>query len=137
MSHHGDHGHGNHGGQGNGNPGYETTDAKAKPIVIFTVVMAVFTVGCFITGFGIYRVFEMGRKAMDPAPHPMAVKADIPAGALRLQVTEAKDLTKFRAEQEEKVNSYGWVDRQAGTVRIPLDKAIDRVLSEGGLESRE
>jgi hypothetical protein len=130
MSHHGDHGHGNH-------PGYETTDAKAMPIVIFAVVMIVFTVGCFVAGFGIYRVFEMGRVALDPAPHPMAVKAGIPDGAPRLQINEAKDLAQFRAEQEEKVNTYAWVDRQAGTVRIPLDKAIDRVLAEGGLESRE
>jgi hypothetical protein len=137
MSHHGDHGHGTPGGRVNGNPGYETTDAKAMPIVIFTVIMAVFTVGCFITGFGIYRVFEMGRKAIDPAPHPMAVKSDLPAGVPRLQITEAKDLAKFRAEQDKAAAEYSWVDRQAATVRIPVDKAIDRVLAKGGLESRE
>lgn len=118
-------------------PGYEPTDAKAMPIVIFTVIMAAFTVGCFAAGFGIYRVFEMGRRAIDPPSHPMAVQPSVPDGLPRLQVVEAKDLAKFRAEQDRKVNEYAWVDRQAGVARIPVDKAIDRILTKDRLESRE
>lgn len=135
MSHHG--GHDEPKASGNGGPGYEPTDAKAKPVVIFTVIMIAFTVGCFVAGFGIYRVFEFGRTALDRAPHPMAVKASIPDGVPRLQVFEAKDLAAFKAEQEREVNGYAWVDRQNGTARIPVDRAIDRVLAGGGLESRE
>lgn len=138
MSHHGGHGHDDRSKPAvNAELGYEPTDAKAKPIIIFTVIMAVFTVGCFVAGFGIYRMFEMGRRALDPAPHPMAVSASIPEGLPRLQVLEAKDLAKFRAEEKIRTERYTWADQQAGTVRIPLDKAIDRVLAGGGLESRE
>ena len=33
------------------------------------------------------------------------------------------DLKKFREEQETAGNSYGWVDKQAGVVRIPIEEA--------------
>jgi len=36
----------------------------------------------------------------------------------------------YRAEKDRRLHSYGWVDRQAGIVHIPLQRAIE-ILSRG------
>lgn len=40
------------------------------------------------------------------------------------------DLQQLRARQLEQLGSYGWVDQAAGTVRIPIERAMDLVASE-------
>ena len=50
----------------------------------------------------------------------------------RLQVSAPKDLKQYKGAQEEILNSYGWVDQNAGVVRIPIERAID-ILSHTGL----
>lgn len=37
-----------------------------------------------------------------------------------------------RAEKDEWLRSYGWVDKGAGVVHIPIDEAIHRLVAEGG-----
>jgi hypothetical protein len=34
-------------------------------------------------------------------------------------------------EQEAILNSYGWVDKEAGVVRIPIERAIELTLERG------
>jgi hypothetical protein len=46
-------------------------------------------------------------------------------------VNPRQDLLKFRAEQQQALNSYAWEDRDAGTVRIPIDRAMDLLLKKG------
>lgn len=39
-------------------------------------------------------------------------------------------LARLRAEQQGELHSYGWVDEKAGVVRVPIDRAMDLVVSE-------
>ncbi len=41
------------------------------------------------------------------------------------------DIQKFRMEEDERVNTPAWRDKQKGIVRIPVDRAIDIVLEKG------
>jgi len=41
------------------------------------------------------------------------------------------EMTALRAGQEAELNSYGWVDRSNGIVRIPIDRAMDLILQRG------
>lgn len=49
----------------------------------------------------------------------------------RLQVSPAEDLKLFRAHEEEELNSYGWINKTAGVVRVPIDQAMDLMLQQG------
>lgn len=40
------------------------------------------------------------------------------------------DLKMVRAQQLELLNSYGWVDREKGLVRIPIDRAMELVVAD-------
>jgi len=41
-----------------------------------------------------------------------------------------EELRQLDADQLEQLNSYGWVDQQAGTVHIPIDRAMELVAQE-------
>jgi hypothetical protein len=57
-------------------------------------------------------------------PHPIAPEP-------RLQTNDQADLEKFRAAEEEKLNSYGWVNKEAGIIRIPIERAMDLIALRG------
>jgi hypothetical protein len=37
---------------------------------------------------------------------------------------------QYRREALQRLNSYGWVDPQRGLIHVPIDKAIDQLLSQ-------
>ena len=48
-----------------------------------------------------------------------------------LQTAPQQDLAAFRAEEDRQLKTLGWVDRNAGIVRIPIDDAMWAVVSNG------
>ena len=108
--------------------GHEETDVNPWQIGKFAIAL---TVVCFISAallFGLFRYFlsAEGGKAVETIKLPAQP---------RLEVTPAKELKDFRAAEDQKLNSYGWVDQPKGVVRIPIDRAID-MLAQKGLPSR-
>ncbi len=59
-----------------------------------------------------------GRQAAAAPPPPMAPDRAAP-------------LRAFRAAQHEAVEGYGWVDREAGLVRVPVERAMGLVVQRG------
>jgi hypothetical protein len=41
-------------------------------------------------------------------------------------------LAESRARDQATLNSYGWVDREKGVVRLPIDRAIEKLIEESG-----
>ncbi|MBM4244185.1 MAG: hypothetical protein FJ148_10265 [Deltaproteobacteria bacterium] len=52
--------------------------------------------------------------------------------APRLQVDPALDIYEHRNAERQVLTTYGWVDRRAGVVRIPIERAMD-LLAERGI----
>jgi len=42
-----------------------------------------------------------------------------------------RELLEMRAAEDAALHSYGWVDRRAGIVRIPIDRAMELVAKRG------
>jgi hypothetical protein len=53
----------------------------------------------------------------------------------RLEAQSGQSLGPYRAAATARLNSYGWVDRQAGIVSIPIERAMD-VTAQQGLPAR-
>jgi hypothetical protein len=51
-------------------------------------------------------------------------------------VQPSEDLDQVRQAQEQILNSYGWEDKASGTVRVPIDRAMD-MLIERKLPARQ
>lgn len=51
--------------------------------------------------------------------------------APQLEIDERTQLNSVRAHEEDVLSTYGWVDQKAGTVRIPIDRAMDLIAQRG------
>jgi hypothetical protein len=49
----------------------------------------------------------------------------------RLQTDPHGDLLKLREAEDRILNTYGWVDRNAGVVRIPIEQAMKLTVARG------
>jgi hypothetical protein len=73
---------------------------------------------------------QQGEIANAP-PSPLAfVKGATPAP--HLQYNPTQDLSALRAREQKQLSGYGWVDRSAGIVHIPIDRAM-RLIAEKGI----
>ena len=45
-----------------------------------------------------------------------------------------RQLQTLRAQEDHTLSTYAWVDKNAGVVRVPIDRAID-MLAQKGLQS--
>jgi hypothetical protein len=59
-------------------------------------------------------------------PHPFEGNAPL------LQPAPQPDRAAYFEEKRRVIDSYGWVDRQAGIARIPLDEAMKLMAARGG-----
>ncbi|MFP2956826.1 hypothetical protein ACLEPN_03075 [Myxococcus sp. 1LA] len=39
---------------------------------------------------------------------------------------------RLRGEQQSRLDGYGWVDRDAGVIHLPAERAVEQVLAEEG-----
>lgn len=49
----------------------------------------------------------------------------------RLQTAPASDLAAYLSRERKLLNSYGWVDREHGIARIPIEEAMRRLAQQG------
>src|SRR5262249_13345004 len=54
----------------------------------------------------------------------------------RLQTDARGDLESLRASEQKQLESYGWIDRDAGPVHIPIDRAMSLLAQRRGSASR-
>jgi len=104
---------------------HEMTDARARPILAFTAgVVAALVFSLIVT----WWLFRLMASATAPAGGVAAALAVPPEP--RLQVMPSQDLDSARAAEAARLSSYGWVDRRAGIVHIPIDRAIELIAAE-------
>ncbi len=48
-----------------------------------------------------------------------------------MRTDERNQLNKEAVREEGLLYSYGWVDEKAGTVRIPIERAMDLIVQRG------
>ena len=108
---------------------HETRDANIRNLIIFAVGLALMVIAGLVVSRGIFHYFTSSQ-GLGPPASPFENVRMLPSGP-RLQVAAPQDLAHYQRAQDEILNSYGWVDRQAGTVRIPIGRAVDILLQKG------
>jgi hypothetical protein len=78
------------------------------------------------------RVLKSRSVARDPLPLPVAeANQPRPRPRAALQADPTADMARFAKDEEAALTSWAWVDRSAGVVRIPVDRAIEIVAERG------
>jgi hypothetical protein len=151
MSAHNEHSHTSpHGSHGNDHEQVESSVLQPKPILMFLMILFIATAFVFVVVGGL----EYGFRKLDetnsgqPAtqvttdarklpPQPLLQGApgagstattDVPTLLPLDEMAEVKKKLNYEAE------NYGWVDKQAGVARIPIERA-KQIIAEKGLPS--
>jgi hypothetical protein len=110
--------------------GHEARDASVRAILWtgagLVGIAALIQVVLYFQMQGLWRLRQ---HALPPAsPVASALPSEPPAP--RLETAPALDLRALRAAEDARLDGYGWVDRRAGIVHIPIERAIDLLASE-------
>ncbi|MGE0864535.1 MAG: hypothetical protein AB7P34_11600, partial [Vicinamibacterales bacterium] len=83
--------------------------------------------------YGTFWFFENRTQAADAAAqkYPLAVGQQRNPPAPNLQMQPFKDVYMLRQGEADKLGSYGWVDKDGGIARIPIDRAMEMLLQRG------
>ena len=108
-------------------PRHETRDFKPVWVGAFVVVLVYVIVVLYMFAFTVFSKFRHEDSGTPQATESNPSLFPQP----RLQIDPQSDLSRMEARDREVLNGYGWVDRNAGAVRIPIDRAMDIVAERG------
>lgn len=137
--------------------GYEERDASAIGIFAVIVLLAIGGLTIHIILVGVINTLKEHKMTTDGwrpvrpglsgerysgAGLPGSTNGEAPAAAGQpeypvLQVSPSGDLKDFRAREEQELNSYGWVNKTTGVVRLPVERAMEIVLRQGLPQRKE
>jgi len=111
---------------------HEPTDVEPRSILRLSLAVGVVLVLTVIALLPLFSFFDRREARQDAPPGPLAPAdkgREFPAP--RLQVQPFADIRQLRAREQELIESYGWVDQQAGIVRIPIEEAMKLTVERG------
>ncbi len=109
--------------------GYETRDARPRSLLNSAAVLFLALVVVWIGMKWIFDYFGRAQQLGPPAT-PFEQGRTLPP-LPRLQAHPVADLAHLRQQQDDALHSYGWVDRNLGTVHLPIERAMDLLLERG------
>ena len=111
---------------------HEESDVNIRAIFGFGAGLIAVAVIVHVAILLLFNFLDGRAKQQAAAAYPLATQQGerLPPEP-RLQTEPREDLAALRAREEETLRSYGWVDRNAGVVRIPIDRAMELTLQRG------
>jgi hypothetical protein len=133
-----------------GNGGYERQDIGVAGVLYFLLGLTVAGFLAYFVVDGLYHYLDKRSEAEQAPVNPLVTNA--PADTRRipekyhgdyekflkenfpapqLEIDERNQLDKIRKEEERTLASYDYIDKNAGTVRIPIERAMDLIAQRG------
>ena len=109
-------------------------ERKDVDVVSLSIIVVGVLLGCALVFIAIF-VLMHGLKTREPVKTAGAAIIPTPQTqefpAPRLEVKPGANLAELRAAEDVDLRTYGWIDRNAGTVRIPIDRAMELIAQRG------
>jgi hypothetical protein len=115
---------------------YEKRDIN--PAVVFKITLGLLLVTALVAAALVGYIGWQQERATAADPADTAVKRFESGRAFpapQLQETPTLDIQALHAHENQILGSYGWVDRDKGLVRVPIEEAM-RLTLERGLPAR-
>jgi len=120
---------------------YEPRDLGGRGIIVFLIILVVSSAVLCAVVWGFYR-YHIGHLAEELPATGIQIVRDMPQQPPptrfpkpTLQPDDVADMYNMRANEDQILNSYGWVDQNAGVAHIPVDDAM-KALAKQGLPTR-
>jgi hypothetical protein len=139
----------------NGHGNYERRDIGIAGVLYFLLALAVAGVFVHFVVSGLYAYLDKHTEANQAPMSPLITNAPTDTRHLppeyktdsegtdyekyleknfpapQLETDERTELNKVRLREENALSSYDYIDKNAGTVRIPIDRAMDLIAQRG------
>lgn len=123
-------------------PEFESEDWSPKAVYGFLAGLGLMCVLAYFIIWGVYGYLDAYQKNHQPAQNPLVTASSADTRKVtpvevdnfpqpRLETDERGQIYKFRMDEEQKLHSYGWVDQNAGVMRIPIDRAMELIAARG------
>jgi hypothetical protein len=111
---------------------FEKSDVDASALLRYGLWIVGITAVVVVLMWRLYFVFVSREAARQPPPPILKVDPEaMAAPPPHLQTRPVQDFQAFRAREEGVLSSYGWVDKEKGVVRIPIEEAMRLVVERG------
>ena len=113
--------------------GHEPRDVTMRPVLVTGAGILVGVVFTFAAMWLLLGFYVRREAALSPPASPLAAtygRREPPAP--RLQTHPARDLAELRAMEADQLGGYGWTDRPAGRVHIPVERAMELFAAQRG-----
>ncbi len=123
----------NHNPAGGNGAKYEKSDFNMDFVWSFVWTLLGLMFAGLVVAFLLYAGYGKVWSKADERNQPSRLASTLPVRPPepRLQDMPAADLNEFRAREAEALHSYGWVEPNAGVVRIPIERAMELTLQRG------
>lgn len=113
-------------------PVRRSRDVKIRGVLLFAFGLAVVAIAVQLAMWGLFRSLDKRQRRQDVPLSPM-VSASLrrTPPEPRLEPNPLTQRLKLRAEENAILTTYGWVDKNAGIVRVPVDRAMDLLIERG------
>jgi hypothetical protein len=117
---------------------HEPNTVNIPDVVKFLVWLSVAVIVVALLMWGLLHYFDKRKAQEAPPPSPLAPGVRTPPeprlqGAPGSVSSPAEDIRRFREEEDQMLNSYGWIDQQNGIIRIPIEQAKKMIEQKGAL----
>jgi len=132
-----------HAGQGTD---FEREDLSTRGVFAFMIGLAVIGVIIYFIIVGMYKFLDDYERSQMATSSPLVTSKGAMSrvvtqddmdkmfkdnGAPMLETNEMGQFRNFLVQQENQLNSYGWVDEKAGVAHIPIEQAMDLIVQRG------
>jgi len=114
---------------------HERHDINIRWMAYCGAALVVLLVGSAGLMWGLFDGFDSERQRVD-TPTLTAESQPLPPGP-RLQASPVQDMQEMLAAERRLLDHYAWVDPSAGVVRIPIERAMEWVATQGLPDWRE
>jgi hypothetical protein len=107
-------------------------DVSIRGVLLFAFWLAVGLIASGVAMLLLFRALEKKNLAEDRKLPPMiaASLARTPPEP-RLEAHPRAPRVRLRAEEDAILTTYGWVDKDRGLVRVPIDRAMELLVARG------
>lgn len=121
---------GGHAGGSKSGTAYEGIDLATRPIFGFGIALA--AVVLIVAGVLLWQFQLLDTQAASgQAPlHPLAAETEEPPEP-RLLADPRAHYDEYLTEQRARLSEPAWLDKDAGTVRVPIERAMELVIEQG------
>jgi len=116
---------------------HEESDVDVSAILRYGAALLLVAAIVHVFLFWLMGVYGRRHERAQTQVYPMAAgQQDRRPPEPRLQTDPQQDLRDLRSRQEDLLKGYGWVNKEAGVARIPIEDAM-KIVVERGLPARE